>query len=116
MLKLTADKREVFGKKLKTARLSGQLPVIMYGRKAKPTSLFVKLSEFKQVFAGAGESAVITLVSPAGEEKVLIHDVAFHPVTSEPIHADLYVVEKDVAIKIKVPLEFTGIAPAVKEL
>ena len=46
----------------------------------------------------------------------MIHDVAFHPVTGEPIHADFYVVEKDVVIEVAVPLEFAGVSPAVKEL
>lgn len=116
MLKLTATKREQFGKQLKTARAAGELPVVMYGRKVKPTSLFVKTLEFKKIFDQAGESSIITLIGAAGEENVLIHDVAFHPVTNEPIHADFYVVEKDVALEVAVPIEFAGVSPAVKEL
>lgn len=116
MLKLTAEKREVFGKQLNPARAIGQLPVVIYGRKAKSTPLFVKLPEFKKVFAAAGESSIIALNTPAGQISVLIHEIAWHPVTSEPIHADFYAVEKDVAIRVKVPLEFAGEAAAVKEL
>lgn len=116
MLKLEAIKRDVFGKQLKSSRVAGQLPVVIYGRKIKPVSLFVKLQEFKKVFDQVGESSVINLQMPDGAESILIHDVTFHPVTSEPIHADFYVVEKDVLLKIKVPIEFLGVSPAVKEL
>ena len=116
MLKLASTKREKFGKQLKSARKAGELPVIVYGRKAKPVSLFVKALEFKKVFDQAGESSIISLTDAAGEESVLIHEVAFHPVTSEPMHADFYVVEKDVALEVDVPIEFTGVSPAVKEL
>jgi len=116
MLKLTASQRDQFGKQLKPARAAGQLPAVMYGRKTKTAPLFVKTLEFKKIFAAAGESAVIALDGLAGENNVLIHDVTFHPVTGEPLHADFYVVEKDVAIEVAVPLKFAGVSPAVKEL
>ncbi|MBI2097434.1 MAG: 50S ribosomal protein L25 [Candidatus Vogelbacteria bacterium] len=116
MLKLIAEQREVFGKQLKSARRAGKLPVVMYGRKTKPAPLFVQTRAFKKIFEQAGESSVITLQTPEGEVTVLVHDLAFHPVTSEPIHADFYVVEKDTRLKIKVPIEFTGVSAAVKEL
>ena len=116
MLKLAATKREKFGKQLKSARAAGELPVVMYGRKLKPAPLFVKMLEFKKIFEQAGESSVITVTGAAGDENVIIHEVAFNPVTSEPIHADFFVVEKDVALEVAVPIEFTGVSPAVKEL
>jgi len=50
-----------------------------------------------------------------GEDKdALIHDVQFHPVTGRLLHADFYVLEKGKKIKISVPLEFEGAAPAEK--
>jgi len=50
-----------------------------------------------------------------GEAKdTLIHDVQFHPVTGTLLHADFYVLEKGKKVQIKVPLEFTGTAPAEK--
>lgn len=116
MLTLRAEKRNIFGKQLKPARSAGKLPVVVYGRKTKSSPWFVQVQEFKKVFEQAGESAIISLATATGNENVLIHDVFWHPVTNEPIHADFYMVEKDVALKVKVPLEFTGVAPAIKEL
>jgi len=116
MLSLQAEKRNIFGKQLKSARRAGKLPVVVYGRKIKSSPGFVQIQEFKKVFEQAGESSLITLQTPEGETAVLVHDVTFHPVTNEPIHADFYVAEKDVRLKIKVPIEFTGVSAAVKEL
>ncbi len=36
--------------------------------------------------------------------------------TGEPRHADFYVIEKGKKVTVKIPLEFMGVAPAVKEL
>ena len=46
----------------------------------------------------------------------MIQDVDRDPVTGSPIHADFYVIEKDRRLKIKVPIEFLGVSPAVKDL
>ncbi|MBU2219296.1 50S ribosomal protein L25, partial [Patescibacteria group bacterium] len=40
-LKLNAEKRKIFGKKLKFSRKEGKLPAIVYGRKDKSVSIFV---------------------------------------------------------------------------
>ena len=116
MFTLEAKDRTIFGKDLKSERRAGRLPVVVYGHKDKPASLFVSMADFKKVFKLAGESSIITLTTPAGKKSVLVHEVAYHPVNSELVHADLYVVEQDVMLKIKIPIEYTGLAPAVKEL
>ena len=116
MFTLEAKERTIFGKDLKKERRAGRLPIVVYGHKDKPASLFVSMADFKKVFKLAGESSIITLTTPAGKKSVLVHEVAYHPVNSELVHADLYVVEQDVMLKIKIPIEYTGLAPAVKEL
>jgi len=115
MLKLEAQKRDTFGKKLSRERAVGRLPVIIYGRQKESLPLFVDTKAFHKIFSQAGESSIITLKIPEGEESVLINDVTYHPVTDEPIHADFYVVEKDKKIEVTVPIEFTGVPPAVKD-
>ncbi len=116
MVKLVAEKRQVFGKKLKTARESGKMPAVAYGRKDLPLPIFVAPKEFKKAFDQVGESAVLTL-DIAGEEKdVLIQSVVYHPVSGDPLHADFYVIEKGKALQVDVELEFTGVSEAVKSM
>ncbi len=116
MLNITAEKRSIFGKELKSERQAGKLPVIVYGDKKDALPLFVQIGEFKKLLAKAGESTVLTVKTPDGDKDVLIQEVAWHPVTSEPLHADFYVVDKTKLLEINVPLTFTGVAPAVKDL
>ena len=116
MLSLSAEKRTIFGKKLKEERGKGLLPAVFYGRKEKSTPVAVPYKDFLKVWREAGESSVISLAYPEKEGLlVLINDVAFDPVRGEPIHSDFYVVESDRAVEVSVPLEFTGVAPAVKD-
>jgi large subunit ribosomal protein L25 len=116
MLKLTAAERNIFGKKLATARLAGQLPVIMYGDKKAAQPLLVSLKEFKKVLAEAGESSLVTIEVGEKSTDVLIHEVVFNPVSDDPIHADFYIVDKTKKVEIDVPLHFEGVSPAVKDL
>lgn len=116
MFTLQTEERTVFGKDLKDKRQAGFLPIVVYGRKEPPISLFTSLLDFKKVLHGAGESSIIALATPAGKKSALIHEVAYHPINREPIHADFYVVEQDVVLKINIPVEYVGLAPAVKEL
>ncbi len=116
MLSLTAEKRTIFGKKLKDVRSKGKLPVVAYGKKGQVGSYFVPMGEFKKVFHSAGESSVISFKTEDGEHDVLVHDVSYDPVLGNPVHADLYVIEKGQKVRVKIPLVIEGTAPAVKAL
>ncbi|MBI2482192.1 MAG: 50S ribosomal protein L25 [Candidatus Vogelbacteria bacterium] len=113
---LTAEVRTIFGKQLAPYRQVGKLPVVAYGGKSEAKPLFLSIKEFKKVFANAGESSIVSVAMPEGIKEVLIHGVDFHPVTGEPIHADLLLVDMNKPIRVSVPLEFTGESPAVKDL
>ncbi|MFA6006361.1 MAG: 50S ribosomal protein L25 [Candidatus Paceibacterota bacterium] len=116
MFNLTLETRNTFGKKLDADRKAGKLPIAIYGPKEKAGSYFVNTNQFSKVYKQAGESSIIALEVGGEEKDALIHDVAVHPVTGVPLHADFYVIEKGKKLQVKVPLEFTGVAPAVKVL
>jgi len=115
MVELKATKREELGKKIENMKAE-HMPAVFYGRKEASTAIAVNRRDFKKVLKKAGESTIITL-SGVGENKdALIYDVEYDALTGEPRHADFYVIEKGRKVEVKVPLEFTGIAPAVKDL
>ncbi len=116
MLQLIAERRSVFGKRLSRSRKAGRLPVVIYGHKEKATPYFINASQFKKVYKEAGESTVISLKDGLEEKDILVHEVSFDPVTDEVNHADFYVIEKGKKVKVKIPLVFIGVAPAVKAL
>lgn len=97
-------------------RKQGLIPAVFYGPKAKTTSIAIVQKDFRKIWREAGESSIVTLETPTGKVSTLIHDVQFDPVKSDPIHADFYVIEEGKEVEVHVPVEFIGVAPAVKEL
>ncbi len=102
--------------KLAVLRKAGQMPAVYYGRKQASAPIAVSAVAFLKVLKRAGESSVVSLKTKEGVLDSLIYDVDRDPVTGVPRHADFYVFEKGQKIKVKIPLEFTGVAPAVKDL
>lgn len=115
MAVIEAQKRAIFGKKLKNLRSQGKIPAVMYGPKEEAMAILVDQKEFKKVLSEAGESSVVTLRIGEDEHETLIYDVGLNPITDEPTHADFYIFEKGKLIQTHVQLEFTGVAPGVRE-
>lgn len=115
MLKLEATLREK-KENLNSLRAKGFMPAVFYGPKTPATSISIPHMAFIKAWKQAGESSVISIKTPAEEVLTLINDVDVDPLTDLPRHADFYVFQKGEKIKVKVPLEFTGESPAVKEL
>lgn len=113
-MELTVEKRGA--KSPNTMRREGVLPAVVYGRSEESTPIAVDRKTFEKVFRTAGESTVITLKGLGTDKQALIQEVAVHPVTGEALHADFYAIEKGQKVTVSVPLEFDGVAPAVKDL
>lgn len=96
-------------------RRGGLMPAVVYGRKEASTPISVSRKEFEKIFKTAGSATVITLKGLGEEKDALIHDVEFHAVSGEPLHADFYAIEKGQTVTVSVPLEFDGVSPAVKD-
>ncbi len=112
---LKAEIRSQLGKSVKSLRENGQIPAELYGKGIGNIHLLVDAKDFKKAFKALGESSVVNV--SVGDEKraVLIQDVGRDPLSGEPINIDFYQVRMDEKVRVKVPLEFIGEAPAVKE-
>jgi large subunit ribosomal protein L25 len=117
---MAAEIREQAGKGVaRQLRRSGKIPAVLYGQgeclllKLNPTAITGILR------AHAGSTALITLTidgSTKGKRTALLRDYQVDPVTGEVLHADLFEVSMDKAIRVKVPVHVTGGVPAgVKE-
>ena len=115
-MELKAAKRKITGKGVSSLREQGLMPAIVYGPKQEALAIEVSLRDFSKTLDKAGESTVVTLDVSGEPMTVLIHEVDRDPVTEIPRHADFYAVVKGQKVKVKVPVEFEGEAPAVKEL
>lgn len=112
---LSANKRNVLGRKVKQLRTQGFLPANIYGKKVKSQAVQVNLKDFTLVFAKSGETGLVDLALDGKKLPVLIHNIAYHPITGSPLHADFYQVDLKEKVTTKVPLEIAGEAPAVKD-
>lgn len=103
--------------KVKDLRAQSLIPAEYYGRGVENKSIQMDYQTFRRVFNKAGSNTLITLkINGKDELTVLVHDFTMHPVTDEYTHVDFVNVRMGEAITTKVPLEFIGTAPAVKEL
>ena len=112
---LSVKTREKFGKQTKALRKEGLIPAELYGHGIKNAHLSVPVKDFAKVFKEAGTSTVVTLVTETDKKPAIIHEVIHDPLSGDVAHIDFYQVRMDKKIKAKVPLEFTGDAPAIKE-
>lgn len=89
------------------ARRQGQVPGVLYGGPKGPVSVAVRGNEFrKALYTGKLLGHLVTLQHDGEKQQVIAKDVQFHPITDEPLHFDLYRVEKGQTIHINVPVHF----------
>lgn len=114
MAELNAQNRTELGRKVKPLRKNNRLPGVIYGEGVETTPISFSFGDFEKAYRAAGESSLLKLKVDSKEYNVLIHDIARHPLNGRPIHADFYAVRMDKLLKTKVPFEFIGESPAVK--
>jgi len=112
---LTAQKRTVLGRKVKTLRREGIIPAHVFGHKVKTIHVQIKGSEFSKVFEKVGETGIIDLSIDKEKRPVLVRNIQLHPVSDIPLHIDFYQVNLSEKVKVNVPLEIIGEAPAVEK-
>ena len=118
-VKLSATKREVFGRKTNKGRKTGLIPAVVYGRGIKSESLWVKNLDFSKLVAKSGESTMIALeLDGKSDRNVIIYETQEDPVKGNYTHIDFFQVRMDEEIETEVELVYINeeAAPAVKEL
>jgi large subunit ribosomal protein L25 len=117
MDKLTLQVTESGYTSAKSAREAGNIPMAYYGKGITNRSFSTEYQAFRKIFLKGGRSTIIYLVNEKGEESpVLVHEIQYEPVTDRMIHIDVMAVDLNKPIRTQIPIIFTGIAPAVKEL
>lgn len=116
---IEAQSREDAGKGAsRRLRRAGQIPAVVYGAGKPAKSILIDHnhilhhSEHESFY-----SSVLKLnIDGKSEGEVLLKAIQRHPFKPKLVHVDLHRVRSDVAIRVHVPLHFTGeeIAPGVK--
>lgn len=113
--KIEANKRDA-AQKAKAIRKEGRIPAVVYGKGKESQALSLDAISFAKVFKEAGHSTVIDLNVDGTGKKVLIQEVAEHPVTGNTEHVDFYEISMTEKITATVPLKFIGESSAVVDL
>ena len=113
---IQAQPRHITGRKVKSLRRRGLVPAVIYGHGFNSLPIQVPLKEFERVYTEAGETTIVYLNIEGKEYPTIIQDVAKDPISDELLHADFYKVRLDEKIKARIPLNFIGESPAVKNL
>jgi len=116
-LTLQAASRTIKGKQVKTLRLKGLIPAVIYGHNIPSRDISIEERVLGKLVEKAGESSLVDLTVDSSEPvKVLVHDVQRHPLKDTVIHVDFRQVRMDEALEANVALKFVNDAPAVRTL
>ncbi len=113
-MKLKASDRDVVGKKVKNLRKKGIIPAVLYGQGEGSKNISVKYLEFRNVYAEAGENAIIELEIDGKIVPTLIYDTQLEHMSGNFSHVDFLQVNMNEDVEADIPLEFIGESAAVK--
>lgn len=109
---LSCEKRAVRPKGLiNRLRREGRVPGIVYGNLSAATPVAVGGHELNTRVSAAARQRLIRLTSPAAEldgKHVILKQVQRTPVKGDILHVDFLEVDLNKALRVNVPLRFTG--------
>jgi len=101
--KLTLEKREITGKKLKIVRAAGMIPSVVYGEK-EPVLAASEYVATEKVLAGAGYHSPVDLSIDGKEQLAIVKDVQIDPVTRKIMNIEFQAVSANAAVTATTPI------------
>jgi large subunit ribosomal protein L25 len=115
-LTLTAEKRELLGKRNRFLRRQGITPTHLFGHNIESQALQCDTVELGRIIAHAGATRLISL-KIAGEKQpkgVFIREIQRDVISKQLLHVDFYQVKMGEKMEVEVPVVLVGEAPAMK--
>ena len=108
-LTLSAELRERAGKGASRAlRNAGRVPAVIYGNNEDPAAIHIEEKMLlKALHTGHFMNSVVMIEVGGKQVRTLPKDVAFHPVTDRPLHADFLRIGEHSEVHVDVPVHFT---------
>ena len=108
LLTLPAETREQAGKGASRAlRREGRVPAVVYGGNEAPVAIHVEEKLLiKQLGTGHFFNSIVEVEVGGKKVRTLPKDVAFHPVTDRPLHADFLRLSANSTVHVEVPVLF----------
>ena len=105
---LKATKRSIQSQgKTNQLRADGLVPAVLYGGKKDNLNISLKKILIKEIIkSDAFMSTVLNLNIDGSSEKVLPRDIAYDPVSDEPIHIDFMRIVEGAKLILEIPVKF----------
>lgn len=117
-LTLSAEARDRAGKGASRAlRREGRVPAVIYGNNEDPQIVHVEEKILNKLLGTGHFFNSVVMVEVGGKQvRTLPKDVAFHPVTDRPLHADFLRVSEHASVHVNVPVVFINeeLSPGIK--
>ncbi len=117
-LTLPAETRDRAGKGASRAlRRDGRVPAVIYGNNEEPLSIHIERKELsRQLGTGHFFNSIVEIEVGGKKLRTLPKDVAFHPVSDLPLHADFLRLSKNATVHVNVPVVFINeeLSPGLK--
>ena len=109
-LNLPAEARERAGKGASRAlRRDGRVPAVVYGGNEEPLAIHVEEKELaRQLGTGHFFNSIVEIEVGGQKVRTLPKDVAFHPVSDRPLHADFLRLTGGATVHVNVPVVFAN--------
>jgi large subunit ribosomal protein L25 len=113
VLTLDAQPRELGTSAARAVRREGDVPCVLYGPHAEPVHFRVPRLALRPLIY-TSETHRVTIKVDGEEYDCILKDIAYHPVTDFPIHADFFALTAGESISMTIPVVLHGIAPGVQ--
>lgn len=114
---VSAEPREILGKKVSALRRQGILPAVVHGHGKGSQAIQLDAREFDELRKTTARNTLVDLrVAGHRAIPVLLQGIHEHPVRRQPIHVDFYVVKMTEELTVDVPINFVGESLAVEKL
>lgn len=114
-INLALEARDVHGKKVKTLRSEGIVPVVVYGAGMESKSAQVAEGVFDKVYRKAGSHSPVMLEFGGKKRIAMIKEVDVNPVTHRTLHVSFHAVKATDPVVTNVPIRLVGEGESIAE-
>ncbi|MCF0166110.1 MAG: 50S ribosomal protein L25 [Bacteroidales bacterium] len=103
------------GKKsdVKNLRKNGGVPCNLYGNGIENVNFTLQAADLK-LLTHTPNSYLVDLTIEGKSYLAVLHDIQFHPIADQALHADFLAISEDKNVTINVPIEITGNSEGVR--
>jgi large subunit ribosomal protein L25 len=113
-VQIQAEPRAVTGKKVKTLRRQGIVPLVVYGRQEPANVQAIEFDIKRAISHAGGQLMELTITGEKQPRMVLAREAQYDAISGVLLHADLYEVDMTETIQVDVSLTLVGEPKLVK--